>query len=170
MPSTTDLRWIKTTYGGYNTCILGYPSYATGSVLANCTGYVHGRWMELLNATSVTLYGGNASGYWNYASGRYDRGQTPRLGAIACWSGGSDSSGHVAIVEAVASDGHSWFRTSNSAYGGSTFYMQYLYESNDYTWSNYTFQGFIYLPMVLDETDIAILAREVKKKVKVNIR
>lgn len=41
-PDPANLNYVKNTYGGYNPCILGYPSYGTGSVLANCVGYAWG--------------------------------------------------------------------------------------------------------------------------------
>lgn len=146
IPDPTDLNWIKTTYGGYNYCILGNPSYATGSVLANCVGYAWGRWRELLGAYH-NLSRGNASTWYGNTSDGYARGSEPKLGAVICWDGGSDGSGHVAIVEEIAPD-RSWIKTSNSAYGGSYYYNQTLYRSNNWTWSsNYTFQGFIYSPI-----------------------
>ena len=44
-PSSSDLRWIKDASGGYNQCVYG--SDGPPSVLPNCTGYVHGRVMEI---------------------------------------------------------------------------------------------------------------------------
>lgn len=41
-PDPADPNYVKNTYGGYNPCILGYPSYGTGSVLSNCVGYAWG--------------------------------------------------------------------------------------------------------------------------------
>lgn len=40
-PDETNKYYIKTTYKGYNKCIL--IDYLTGSVLPNCTGYSWGR-------------------------------------------------------------------------------------------------------------------------------
>ena len=42
-PAANDKRWINVKYGGFNKCIV--INSGTGSVLANCTGYVHGRWL-----------------------------------------------------------------------------------------------------------------------------
>lgn len=143
-PAPSDLRWIKTTYGGYNRCVLGNPSYGTGSVLANCVGFCWGRWLELLNATNCQLSTGNAD-HWYTHSDPYQRGSAPRLGAIACWSGGS--SGHVASVEKITATA---ITCSESAYNG------YAFRVHDYdinmSRSGFTFQGFIYLPITYVST------------------
>lgn len=117
--------------------------------MPNCTCYAWGRWYELL-ASKPRLYTGNAETW--YPKGKafdgYERGQTPRLGAIACWSKGvagnsKDGAGHVAIVEKIYSDGS--ILTSNSAWKGTNFYTKKI--AKGYKVSGYTFQGFIYLPI-----------------------
>ena len=144
-PSSGDPYWTKTTYGGYNTQILGSPRAWNGSVLANCTGYVHGRWMELGNVTSeYDLSSGNANTYWGHADG-YERGQEPRLGAVLCLGGGSY--GHVAIVEEILDNGD--IMVSESNYGRAVFEYVRRYKSTGYKRSGGTvggFQGFIYHP------------------------
>lgn len=148
-PTTTDKHWISTSKGGYNRCIV--IDSKTGSVLPNCVGYAWGRFMEILGK-APTLSRANAENWWDYSDG-YERGQTPRLGAVICWRKGKahkskDGAGHVAIVEAIAADGT--ITTSNSAYGGKRFYTQKLKPPN-YTWSSaFTKQGFIYNPAVED--------------------
>jgi len=139
IPSNTDLHWIKTTYGGYNRCILGRPSYGTGSVLANCTGYCWGRWLELLNATNCNLSRGNGSVWYGNTSDGYQRGQTPKLGAIACWGTGS---GHVAVVEEITS---TYIKCSESGYDN--YYFRTTNYDLNMTKSGHVFQGFIYLPI-----------------------
>lgn len=152
IPSNTDLHWIKTTYGGYNHCILGSPSYGTGSVLANCTGYCWGRWLELLNATTCQLSTGNGANWYGH-SDSYERGQTPKLGAIACWGTGS---GHVAVVEEITS---TYIKCSESGW------ENYYFRTTDYdlnmTKSGHVFQGFIYLPITYLSTAelVAIIKR-----------
>ena len=95
-PSSTDKNWINIAYGGYNHAI---KIKSDGSVLPNCTGYVHGRWLELgLPESKLCL--NNAEIYWGYNDG-FSRGQTPKLGSIICWRKGaagpqSDGAGHVA--------------------------------------------------------------------------
>lgn len=156
-PSFSDKNWIKTTYGGYNHCIL--INRSTGSVLPNCVAYVHGRWLELLtNAIGLSkakeyeakmcLY--NAEQYFGYTQDGFSRGQEPKLGAILCWRKGSlasgDGAGHVAIVEQINSDGSIVCSASN--YGGTRWYRSTYKKSNNYyIGSSYTFQGFIYPPV-----------------------
>lgn len=54
-------------------------------------------------------------------------------------------SGHVAIVEEIASDGT--ITCSNSAWRGTYFFLTYITPVNGrYNWSHYTHQGFIYNP------------------------
>ena len=150
-PSTTDKYWIKTTYGGKNECILINSS--TGSCLPNCVGYAWGRAYEIMGKRPK-LSKGNAENWWGYNDG-YSRGQTPKLGAIACWRKGkagdsSDGAGHVAVVEKVNGKD---FTSSNSGYGGTRFWTQSHKASNNYNiGSAYTFQGFIYLPGVVEES------------------
>lgn len=156
-PSYTDKNWLKTTYGGYNHCIL--INSKTGSVLPNCVAYVHGRWLELLTAaiglekaktfeSKMCLY--NAEQYYGFTQDGFQRGQTPKLGAIICWRKGTlasgDGAGHVAIVEQINSDGSIVCSASN--YGGTRWYRSTYKKSSNYWIGNaYTFQGFIYPPV-----------------------
>lgn len=128
--------------------------YKCGYGMPNCTAYVWGRWYELIGA-KPKVYTGNAENWYpkckNYDG--YDRGQTPKLGAIACWRKGQagndrDGAGHVAIVEEIYSDGS--ILTSNSGYKASLFYTKKI--AKGYALNGYTFQGFIYLPIEFDET------------------
>ena len=140
-PSQTDLHWIKTTHGGYNKCI--EIDEQTGSVLPNCTGYSWGRFLEENNITDCNLSRGNAENWFSNTIDGYTRGQIPKLGAIICWDS-TQSGGHVAVVEEIKSNGD--IVTSNSAYGGSRFYIKTLSPPNYNMGSAYTFQGFIYPP------------------------
>ena len=146
-PSSGDILWTKSGYGGVNPCILGSPSAWSGSVLANCTGYVHGRWMELAGTTSdLGLSLGNANTYYSYADG-YERGQEPRLGAVLCLGGGS--AGHVAIVEEILDNGDIMCSESNYSY--TVFEYVRRYKSLGYKRSSGSvggFQGFIYHPSI----------------------
>lgn len=90
----------------------------------------------------------NAELWYPYVADGYQRGQTPKLGAVICWHS-TRSGGHVAIVEEIKPNGD--ILTSNSAYSGSYFYMKTLSPSNNYYMgSAYTFQGFIYNPTNFD--------------------
>lgn len=142
-PSANDPHYTMTSYGGLNPCIAGDPAAWTGSVLANCVGYNYGRWYEILG-TDPNLYTGDAKYWWSHNS-QYTHGSEPRLGAIICFS--SAAQGHVAIVEEIID--HDTIVTSNSAYHSTIFYTQTLRRANNWVWnSNFTFQGFIYLPSV----------------------
>lgn len=141
-PSQSDRNFINTSYGGRNRCI---KIQSNGFVMPNCTGYVHGRWLEMYNESNLSIR--NAHYYWGNTSDGYRRGQTPVLGAVICWGDDTSShSGHVAIVEYIYPDGR--IITSNSAYGSTNWYQQTLSPPYRYQGSHpeYYFQGFIYPP------------------------
>lgn len=131
-------------YGGKNHAMA--INKTTGCVYANCTGHVHLRALELCGeAVEKRLCTGNASAYWEYTQDGLERGQEPRLGAIAVWGGGSKGYGHVALVESIYSNGD--FGTGNSNYSGNPYYNMRVYKSKNYQpWSGYKLKGFIYLP------------------------
>lgn len=139
-PQITNKYWKHVSSGGLNDCIL----ISNGSVLPNCVGYAFGRAYEILG-TYPKLCKNNANRWISYNDG-YERGTTPRLGAIACWDklGGA---GHVAVVEQINEDGS--IVTSNSAYLGTRFYLSTL--KPPYNNGSYIFQGFIYLPIEEDQ-------------------
>lgn len=145
-PTKDNKYYIKTTYGGLNSCML--INNSTGSVTPNCVGYAWGRFYEESDI-KPKLSTGNAE-EWYIKNDGYSRGKTPKLGAVACWRKGvagnqSDGAGHVAIVEEIKSDGT--IVTSNSAYKGTNFYMKEYKPPYKYSKSEYTFQGFIYPPV-----------------------
>ena len=146
-PSTGDLRWIQVDSGGYNACIYG--SDGPPSVLPNCTGYVHGRWMELADVTldNLGLPFGNAGTYYDNCDSSLQKGSTPQLGACAVFQNGG--AGHVSIVEEISSNGD--IVTSNSAWGGQYFFTMTLLASNNYYDSSGggTCVGFIYHPHIV---------------------
>lgn len=116
--------------------------YKSGYGMPNCTCYAWGRFYELLGS-KPKLYTGNAKTWFpkGKAYDGYDRGQTPKLGAICCWS--NSRAGHVSVVEEIYSDGS--ILTSNSAWKSTNFYTKKI--AKGYAVSGYTFQGFIYLPI-----------------------
>ena len=123
------------------------PFYQSGYGLPNCTCYAWGRWWEnsdvdhdYSNRPNLCLY--NAAEWYYYNDG-YDRGQTPALGAVICFTGGYDGAGHVAVVEQIFDD---HIVTSNSAYGGRYFYLATVTLSG-YWVSGYNFVGYIYNPI-----------------------
>lgn len=147
-PSTTDKNWLHTSAGGFNSCI----HISGGSVLPNCVGYAWGRARELMGKDPA-LSRANAENWYGHNDG-YERGQTPRLGAIICWRRGkagvsSDGAGHVAVVEKINPDGS--ILVSNSDYGGRRFYTKTYKAPNYPINSAYAFQGFIYLPVTFED-------------------
>ena len=151
-PSTSDLRWIQINYGGYNQCIVG--SDGPISVLPNCTGYVHGRCMEIAGLTTdnMGLPFTNAVTYYNNSSNQWVQEQNPSLGAIVCYytNTSSDSHpGHVAIVEQIIDN--DTIVVSESHYGGARFAVETCYRR--YGWRpsagwNVSPQGFLRNPYV----------------------
>lgn len=112
--------------------------------MPNCTAYAYGRAYEILGS-EPKLSWNNAEQWYDYnkSNGYYKYGQTPKVGAIACWSynGGG---GHVAVVEKVE-NGQITF--SNSAWSGKRFYLSYASTSDKNAGGNswWNFQGYIYL-------------------------
>lgn len=129
------------------------PFYIAGYGMPNCTCYAWGRFWEISDPLSVganrpSLPTGDAGNWWYTVNTTiYETGSTPRLGAVICFSDDTGGSGHVAIVEEIDTN-NGTITTSNSAWQSTYFYTQTLYASNNYKWSHYTFQGFIYNPDV----------------------
>lgn len=113
--------------------------------LPNCTCYAWGRWAEIMDVVPNGLGRHNAETWWSETTG-YNKGQTPKLGAIICFADGPYSGlGHVAVVEQIDSDGTVTF--SNSAYNGQYFYLRSGKAEDNYGYERaYRLQGFIYLP------------------------
>lgn len=170
-PPNTDLNWIKTTYGGYNPCILGYPSYGTGNVMANCVGYAWGRWREILGYYHNLSTGNGGTWYGNTSDGYQRSTTTPELGCVGCW-GGPGVDGHVAIIEEIYYDSDGIAQSclvSESAWGSSNFWRtRTIRRSNNWWIYNDvgTFQGFIYLPVDFLPCPINFKSR---KKLKVRL-
>lgn len=138
---------------GYNPCILGKPQDKGCNVLANCVGYVVGRFSEETNEGCCRWFGSmNAKSFYEVAKKiGLEVGQIPKAGAIMCWSGGKNGIGHVAISEIP--NGLEETKTSESAYEGSTFYTKTRKKGKDGNWgmsSKYKFQCFIYNPHIVE--------------------
>lgn len=144
-PSASNLWYIKTSYGGYNRCMV--IDDATGSCIPNCVGFAWGRFCEGAGVTDCNLSVGNASTFYGRNDG-YARGQVPQVGAVMCWGGGYyEGAGHVAIVEQVIDN--NTVITSESNYSGARWYSKTRHRGSDGNWSmgdNFWFQGFIYNP------------------------
>ena len=147
-PDPSDLRWISddARFGGYNRCMI--INDATGLVIPNCTGYVHGRWMEISDSHECPLSTSNAANYFGYTADGMQRGSEPQLGAVICFSTGQGGQpGHVAIVEEIVDE--NTIITSDSNFGHEYFVMRTRYRSMGWNWiagSDLVFQGFIYNP------------------------
>lgn len=131
--------------------------YRDGFGMPNCTCYALGRWIELLGYIPRLCLG--MAGRWYGYNDGYQRGNTPKLGAIAVWGlNGSNIDGHVAVVEDF---GDGYIYCSNSAYKSTNFYMKYYY--GNYNFGSYIFKGFIYPPINF-ENEVA-QATSIKKEI-----
>lgn len=168
------------------------PGATAALCLPNCTTYCWARAQEasghklepyeMLNRVGFD----NASNwYGSQGSTTWERGQTPKLGAIACWSDDSSGyGGHVAFIEDMGDGTPETIMLSMSGYvrgtGTRSFtnpgdsvagYFRYmslatardLYEVSDH---HGTFQGYIYNPYIQDgeDIDIEVLAAIIRRK------
>lgn len=143
-PESTNKYYVSSTYSPF---VYKYNIFKIGG---NCTSYGYSRWAELLGK-DPKLCPNQAENWWRYKDG-YERGQTPRLGAIAVWAKGSeytskDGNGHVAIVEEIFENGD--FTASESGYA-SYIFKTTKYQAPNYpknTSTGFKFLGFIYPPI-----------------------
>lgn len=139
-PAPNNVLWTKKN-----------PLFRAGYGLPNCTAYVWGRWYELIGkAPKLSL--GNAGDWYKNIKDGYERGDTPRLGAVICWSkvgGEAQGKGHVAIVEKINPDGSIVIGES----GYKKFRFRTMTLKPPYTYfTGYKLQGFIYCPAVKERT------------------
>jgi len=132
------------------------PSYTVRHhPLPNCVTYCIGRVFEFMDWKRTyseylcpTFTTGNADTWWGYTQDGYERGQTPEIGAIICFSGGLG--GHVMVVEEISADGQTLTCSASGYESQRYFYIAHVHW-NGTTWqwnSRFTFQGFIYNPFV----------------------
>lgn len=109
--------------------------FKTGTGMPNCVAYAYGRIYEM-NGEAPLINRGNAGEWYgmNKRGGYYEYGQTPKLGAVACWSN------HVAVVEQINADGSVTF--SESHWGGK--YFNTVTYSNVNSHYGQKFYGYIY--------------------------
>lgn len=157
-PSASDPRWIMSSYGGYNDCIAG--SNGPPSVLPNCTGYVHGRCMEIADVTTdnLGLSFGNAVEYWNGSSSDWEQSSEPSLGAVVVYyQNVGQQPGHVAVVEEIIDN--DTIVISQSDYGGARFSTWTCTRATNWTpFTNVSFLGFLKNPYVTDQPEPGKLA------------
>lgn len=135
------------------------PFYTSGYGLPNCTCYCWGRFWEISDPNNEginrpNLSTGNGREWWSYNQNNniYESGQTPKLGAILCFTNTNPTTnGHVATVEEIH---EGYIVTSNSDWGGRYFYLETLYPdaNNQYHHAGYYSQGFIYNPFAEQPT------------------
>lgn len=159
-PEAGNKNYIKTTYGGWNTCVIGEPTDKDCNVLSNCVGYASGRFNEIYNE----ITGHTGSHKWNILNCNAENfieravqlgleiSNVPTLGGIMVWQKGTlnwqDGAGHVAVVEKIIDDNTIY--TSESAWGGSAFYNSTRSNTNG-RWgmgSAYKFRACIVNPAV----------------------
>lgn len=120
--------------------------YAANYGLPNCTCYAYGRYAEIRGAFAPLPT--KDAGKWYGLATRFQRGNTPALGAVICYCHPTGKrAGHVAIVEIIHSNGD--ITTSNSAWNGTYFWTERVTRASGYRapWckrAGYVFQGFIY--------------------------
>lgn len=131
------------------------PFHASGYGLPNCTCYAWGRFWECAGGSGSRprLSLGNAEDWWGYTADGYQRGQTPKLGAVICWRKGAagnnaDGAGHVEIVEAINPDGT--IVTTGSGYNSFMFRTKTRNPTANWDGGDYIFQGFIYNPVTFE--------------------
>ena len=140
-PSETG-PYKNTPFSTYNLNMFG-----NSSGKGNCTHYAWSRFYEI-TGKYPNLSTSNAKD-WYWHSDGYGRGQTPKLGAVMCWT--SSKYGHVAIVEQIKPNGDVIF--SESWYGGKFFGTDVATKSSGYFFSSgYSFQGFIYCGIEFNTT------------------
>jgi len=164
LPSNLFPWWISSDpgYPGINPCRVMVNS--TGSVIPNCTGWAWGAFAYHAGLMSGCELPGdrNAKDWYTDSRISYNRGETPKLGAVLCMRNTGTGFGHVAVVEEIAEDG-SYIWCSESNYEHWNFPFRYVKRYRDRNWNNnnddnpedwpdsedylwMVFQGFIYAP------------------------
>lgn len=168
---------------------------ATASVcLPNCTTYVMGRSGEIAGKSCRDNEIMNRTGFPNasdwFSNAKWETGQTPKLGAIACWTdNGNNWGGHVAIVEATDGtnentylsmsgyqDASSGTRSFTNPGKDASWYYQYLdFTTTNYYYTTYdsrggSFLGYIYNPYIGITTSItsSVSKDTTKNQIKLN--
>lgn len=168
---------------------------ATASVcLPNCTTYAMGRSGEIANKSCRDNEIMNRTGFpdasdW-FSNAKWETGQTPKLGAIACWTdNGNNWGGHVAVVEEtdgtnantkLSMSGYqaasSGTRSFTNPGKDASWYFQYLdFETTNYYYTTYddrggSFLGYIYNPYIGDSISLpqGVSRDKTKNQIKLN--
>lgn len=150
-PVNTNKYYIRIADGGYNPCIKGYPQDKHLTALANCCGWVLGRFNSIgLWGSCKYLRPSMACSFVKYAKiDGLKTGKKPKLGCVMCWEGGADDCGHVAIVEQIVDK--NTVIVSESVYGGTAFRRKTYVNEGKGHWgmnSAYNFVGCVYNPAI----------------------
>lgn len=127
--------------------------------LPNCAAYAWGRFYEIIDE-EPKLSTESVEKWYSYTADGYQRGQEPRVGAIACWNN------FVAVVEQIRDDESiitsesGWNSTDNS-----DIWQQRERTNENENWGQIdgTFQGFIYCPKIEVDTSPKISNFKVDK-------
>lgn len=162
-----DPFFITKESGGLNPCGKGSPVDKEADALANCIAFVVGAFNKHAGQTWCHWFGSmDAKSFYIVARDTYHFpvGTEPKLGAIACWSGGKNGQGHVAEVEVDNKDG-TW-KLAMSGHNSYIFKTVNVKKGNG-NWgmaSSYKFQGFVYNPYI----ELAELTKPVERNNQVN--
>ena len=149
------LYWTPKNLGGVNP----FSAVQNNSVLPNCAAYAWGRFYEIIDE-EPKLSASSAKNWYSYEADGYQRGQDPRVGAVACWNS------YVAIVEQVRDDGS--IITSESDWSSTENFdiwqqRERIIGNGNWGQTNGTFQGFIYCPKLEIDTSPKISNFKVDK-------
>jgi surface antigen len=147
---------VKTVYNFIASAVLLVTSLAPAPASAQfwqCVTYAR-------QASGIEIHG-NAKTWWGQAAGRYERGKTPRVGAVMALPGsGRMRLGHVAMVSGIVNDRElllthaNWSRRGRvernvravdvSANGDWSFVKIWFARNGDLGTTSYPVSGFIY--------------------------
>lgn len=143
-PATDSPYYSNGAYNPYVTAV------GTLRNIPNCTTYAWGRAYEILGTRPPLPERGDAGSWYGAAS---NKGQTPKLGAVACWSYGKY--GHVAVVEVINGNN---LTLSESSFDPSIYWQP---ADKNATNMGYGFQGYIYIgdfddSLILSKTSVSL--------------
>lgn len=175
-PTEKDLYYVSKKKGGYNPFVNKDLEYFGNG--GNCTAYVFARFCEVGSISSKGIIQKtcklplcNAEDVYSQCTA-YEKGQTPRRGAVLCFSkgkkfNGKDGAGHVAIVENF---------DDKYVYTSEAGYRHYLFKRAKYPIKNgkpyligYNFEGYIYNPWEENNYQEVAPKKETPKTYKVRV-
>ena len=134
--------------------------FKEGHGMPNCTAFAFGRLYSLTDKIPSALAGQPEVWFSLAQKNGMKTGQTPKLGAIACWKKGAvnnskDGTGHVNTVEKIYDNGD--FDSANSQYNGKEFFMQRITKASGYKYADgFDFLGFIYCGIEFEDEKVEL--------------